>query len=107
MDHLIKAAQGVDPRLTSSWVPRLDEYFEHAGLEDVVKDVRNGPMHLELAQMECNLVLPDLVARTTQNEALAKQLTELLPVVAKQVRHGACWAFTRYTVVGRKPGGTG
>lgn len=63
------------------------------------------PPHLELATHECNLLLPELVVRKARREGSAEAalLAELSQEVAAEMREGAFWAFTRYTVIGRKP----
>ncbi|KAH8157532.1 hypothetical protein CIB48_g10717 [Xylaria polymorpha] len=73
------------------------------GLDQVEEDLREAPSHLAISMHECNLMLHELLARTTKNEAMAKELEGLLVRVADETRKGACWAFTRFTVVGRKP----
>lgn len=63
------------------------------------------PPHLELATQECNLLMPDQVMRKARRDKSpqAAVLGELLQDVAAEVREGAFWAFTRYTVIGKKP----
>lgn len=57
---------------------------------------------MALATHECNLLIHEQLVRTTRNEAVAEGLKKLMPEVLKETRDGACWAFTRWTVVGRK-----
>jgi hypothetical protein len=49
-------------------------------------------------------MLHEMLVRTTNKDAtFAADLERLLPRVAEETRQGAVWAFTRWTVVGRKP----
>ncbi len=71
-------------------------------MEDVESDAREAPPYLALAMHECNLPIHDLVARQANNQELLTHLGELMPQVVQETREGVCWAFTRWTVVGRK-----
>lgn len=81
----------------------LVDSFKEGGLQDVRSDVRDAPMHLALAMHECSLLIHELVVRKTQNPEVAEGLQTLLPQAAKETREGSCWAFTRWTVIGKKP----
>ncbi len=65
-------------------------------------DVRDAPGHLAMAMHECNMTIHQLLCRTTRNKEVSEQLDSLLSQVAQETRKGACWAFTRWTVVGKK-----
>ncbi|KAI1170960.1 S-adenosyl-L-methionine-dependent methyltransferase [Nemania sp. FL0916] len=98
-------SQRLDSRLKPTWVPRLGELAESAGMSDVKMDKRDTthtPPYLSYAMYESNLAFLELLARTTRNEAFAKELEELMPAVAKESRDGACWDFTRYTMIAKK-----
>ena len=43
-----------------------------------------------------------LVARQSRNQAVLQAVRDLMPQVVAETRQGACLAFTRWTVVGRK-----
>jgi hypothetical protein len=58
---------------------------------------------MALAIHECNLLIHELLVHTTQNKVVAEDLKQLMPEVLKETRDGACWTFTRWTVIGRKP----
>lgn len=104
LTRLLSLSQGQDTRLNPKWVPQLAELFSSSGgLCNVQADVRDAPNHLALAMHECNLLVHELLARTTKIESYAKELEDLMPRVAAETREGACWAFTRWTVVGMKP----
>jgi hypothetical protein len=105
LSQLFKLAQAQDARLRPNWVPSLPRLFADHGLENVQSDVRDAPSYLELAMHECNLPIFELIARKTHNEALAQSFKNLIPEAAKETREGSCWAFTKWTVVGRKPQG--
>ncbi|KAI1203573.1 S-adenosyl-L-methionine-dependent methyltransferase [Nemania serpens] len=93
LDRLLTVSQGQDSRLKPSWVPQLPGLFSTVGkLRDVQADVKNAPGHLAMAMHECNIAIHELLCRTTRNKE-----------VAEETRAGACWAFTRWTVIGRKP----
>ena len=103
LQQLLKLSQGQDARLSPAWVPKLAALFVDSGLGDVESDVRDAPPHLALAMHECNLLIHELIARKTQNEDMTRVLTGLMPEIAAETREGSCWAFTRWTIVGRKP----
>ena len=104
LTKLLALSQGQDSRLKPTWVPGLAGLFETRGrLEAVEADVRDMPHHLALFNHECNLLVHELITRTTQNQEVKEGLEALMPLVAEETRKGAYWAFTRYTVIGRKP----
>lgn len=94
---------GSDSRLAPTWVAELGALFEAAGLEEVESDIREAPApYLNFAVHECNLLIPELVMRATQNQELARQLGDIMPQALEQTKLGAAWTFARRTVVGRK-----
>lgn len=99
---LLASSQGQDARLRPTWVPGLAGLFELAGLEQVHSDLRDAPPHLALAMHECNLTIHELIARQTGKPETAQALAKMMPEVGLETRNGACWAFTRWTVIGRK-----
>lgn len=106
LEKLFAVLQAQDTRLKPTWAANLADQLRAAGgLEAVESDIRNMPPHLELATQECNLLMPDQVMRKARRDKSpqAAVLAELLQDVAAEVREGAFWAFTRYTVIGRKP----
>ncbi|KAL1847862.1 hypothetical protein Daus18300_013776, partial [Diaporthe australafricana] len=100
--QLMNLSQPQDPRLSPKWVPRLPDLFAAAGLSIVDSDIREAPPAMALSMHECALQIHDLLAKTTKNEEVAQGLQQLLPRVQEETRQGACWAFTRWTVVGKK-----
>ena len=104
--RLLALSQPQDPRLRPTWVPQLAYLCRTAGLEAVQADVREAPPHLALAMHECNLPIHELVARKSGNAAVLQAVQDLMPQVVAETRQGACWAFTRWTVVGRKRHGS-
>lgn len=105
LEKLFATLQSQDTRLKPTWASSLAGGLSAAGLEAVESDVQDMPPHLELATAECNMLLPDLIMRKAkrENSAQATLLGELLQEVAAETREGAFWAFTRCTVIGRKP----
>lgn len=103
LSKLLKISQPQDTRFSPKWVPNLPTLFTDGGLENVQSDVRDAPPHLALAKHENALPVHEFIARKLRNEGLIQELKKLIPEVAKETRQGACWAFTRWTVVGRKP----
>ncbi|RYP89415.1 hypothetical protein DL769_000066 [Monosporascus sp. CRB-8-3] len=103
LQELLRLSQGQDSRLKPTWVPRLPDLLSDVGLVEVESDVKDAPPHLALAKHECNLLMHHVFINKTPDEALAQALAELLPKVARETREGAYWAFTRWTVIGRKP----
>lgn len=102
LSQLMKLSQPQDPRLSPKWVQRLPEMFSAAGLAVMERDIREAPPAVALAMHECALQIHELLARTTKDEEVALGLQQLMPQVYKETRQGACWAFTRWTVVGKK-----
>lgn len=85
-------------------MPNLPTLLETAGgLQDVLCDKRDPPPHWAMAYHECNIAIYEQLARTSKHEAFARQLKELLPLVAEDMRKGVCWVFTMWTVIARKP----
>ncbi|KAF2962934.1 hypothetical protein GQX73_g10636 [Xylaria multiplex] len=104
LKRLLTLSQSQDSRLNPKWVPQLTGLFSGVGqLHDVQADVRDAPGHQAIAMHECNLMLHELLSRTTRSEAMSKELKNLMTDVIEETRKGACWAFTRWSVIGRKP----
>lgn len=105
LEKLFRQTRGQDTRLESVWTSHLAGQLDAAGFEAIESDVRDMPPHLELATQENNLLLPELVMRKSGQVSEAKMalLKELLQECAAETREGAFWAFTRHTVIGRKP----
>ncbi|PWY90621.1 hypothetical protein BO94DRAFT_623364 [Aspergillus sclerotioniger CBS 115572] len=104
LTELIKVSQGQDARFHSTWVPRLPMIFEQLGLEEVQSDVKEAPPYMGVAKHECNLLIHELVARKSHNAVVAQELKRIMPEVTEETQQGAYWAFTRWTIVGRKAG---
>lgn len=103
LERLLTVSQAQDSRLKPTWVPQLPNLFSTVGqLCDVQADVRDAPGHLAIAMHECNITIHELLSRTSRNKEVATQLERLLTQVAEETRAGACWAFTRWTVIGKK-----
>lgn len=100
--RLLTISQPQDRRLSPTWVPQLPDLCRAAGLVEVEADVRNAPPHLALTMHECSLIIHELLARKSKNQAVVDGLRDLMPQVEAETRQGACWAFTRWTVVGQK-----
>lgn len=101
--RLLQAVQPQDSRLSPTWARQLPKLFVEAGLADTESDVREMPAPLAYFSHECNLTIHEILIRQSQNEELGKVVSELLPEVTAETKKGAWWAFTRYTVIGRKP----
>lgn len=101
---LLKLSQPQDARLSPKWVSQLPQIFQEAGgLQNVQSDVKDPEKHMALYMHECNLTMHEILARKAKNPELLSKVRELLPLVEEETNKGACWAFTRWTVVGRKP----
>lgn len=103
LTYLFNLSQSRDPRLKPNWVASLPRMLLESGLEDVESDIKDAPPHLALASHECNLLIHNIFMKKAQDQELVSELEELLDKVARETRQGACWAFTRWTVIGRKP----
>lgn len=100
--QLMQLSQPQDPRLSPKWVQRLPELFAAAGLSVVDSDKREAAPAMALSMHQCALQIHQLLAQTTKNTEVTQALEQLLPQVHEETRQGACWAFTRWTVVGKK-----
>lgn len=103
IEALMRLLQSQDPRLNPTWVPDLPAFFRDAGLEDVGADVHATPPHWAYLEHECGLIMHELIARKTQNEAMAAELQRLIPLAVEETKKGAYLATTKYAVVGRRP----
>ncbi|KAK8022824.1 hypothetical protein PG993_013591 [Apiospora rasikravindrae] len=103
IEALMRLLQSQDPRLNPIWVPDLPGIFRGCGLADVEADVHTTPPHWAYLEHECGLIMHELIARKTQNEAMAAELKRLIPLAVAETKKGAYLATTKYAVVGRKP----
>ncbi|KAK8091446.1 hypothetical protein PG997_001807 [Apiospora hydei] len=103
IESLMRLLQSQDPRLNPTWVPDLPEIFRASGLADVDVDIHTTPPHWAYLEHECGLIMHELIARKTQNEAMAAELKRLIPLAVAETKKGAYLATTKYAVVGRKP----
>lgn len=92
-----------DPRLRPTWPNRLPALFAEAGFVDVERDERDAPPLLAFQIHEVNLIIHELVARTTKSEHMASELRRILPGALEETRKGAYATSLRYTWIGRKP----
>ncbi|RAQ52228.1 hypothetical protein AFGD_008707 [Aspergillus flavus] len=103
LEGLFQALQGQDNRLSPTYVPSLSSRFEAAGFENVKSEAKEAPPHLALVLHECNLLITDILPHKMKNEKVKEFVKEIMPRVESETREGSCWAFTRWSVVGRKP----
>lgn len=103
LSRLYKLLQKQDSRLVPTWVSHLEQLLTDAGLCSTHVDKRNATGCLAFAMHECNMMVPEGLARGTGSAALSKELQKLMSDVAIETRDGAWWGFTRWTVVGNKP----
>lgn len=103
LQSLYELESAQDARFRPNWVSKLPELFEIAELQDIQKDVRDPPGYLAFEMHETMLLLHELVVRSTGNQEIAKAVETLFGRALREGKGGACWAFTRWTVVGRKP----
>ncbi|KAB8258652.1 S-adenosyl-L-methionine-dependent methyltransferase [Aspergillus pseudonomiae] len=103
LETLFKLNQGQDKRLSPTYVPSFASRFEAAGFENVKSEARDAPPHLALALHECNMLINEILPRKAKNATVLKMVQELMPRFEMETREGSCWAFTRWSVVGRKP----
>ncbi|KAI3002227.1 hypothetical protein CBS147346_6061 [Aspergillus niger] len=105
LKELMRLGRATDDRTTPHWVPEIPYFFQQAKLQEVQNEAKEAPPYMAVAKHECNLIVPEMLAHTTQDSALSEGLSRLLPEVVEETHAGAYWAFTRITVVGRKPSG--
>ena len=85
------------------WVPVLPQLFESTGLVDVKKDTREGLGYMDYMLHDCVLMAHDMIVRNTNNKEVGQRLQGILSEVLKETYDGAFHAWTKLTVVGRKP----
>ncbi|ROW17079.1 hypothetical protein VPNG_01298 [Cytospora leucostoma] len=102
LHRLLRVSQPQDARLSPEWVPSLPKLFAESGLVNTESDDREMPAALAYFIHECNLMIHELLIRQTQNKEVAKTVGDLMPEVTAETKKGAWWAFTRWTVIGRK-----
>jgi hypothetical protein len=73
-----------------------------AGFKNIQSDVRDAPAYMAVAMHDCNLVIHELISRKTHNTEASQAIQRLMPEVAHETRAGSFWAFTRWTVIGKK-----
>ncbi|KAH8432922.1 uncharacterized protein LDX57_010555 [Aspergillus melleus] len=104
LEQILKLSQGDDARLRPTWVPNLPTLFRNQGLEDIEVDVKEVPPHLLVPMHECSLLIPELLIRKDIYTAPVRdQMKGLLEEAARETAQGSAWAFTRWSLVGRKP----
>ncbi|KZZ94334.1 hypothetical protein AAL_05301 [Moelleriella libera RCEF 2490] len=103
LKEMFGAAKEQDARLRPTWIPKLPDLFREARLELVQEDVKDAPGYLARAMYECGLVIPQMLASHAGNVALQENIRRLMPMVEQETKQGALLAFTRWTVIGRKP----
>ncbi|KAI9039286.1 S-adenosyl-L-methionine-dependent methyltransferase [Aspergillus affinis] len=102
LERLFRLSEGHDPRLQPRWVPQLSSKLSAAGYLAIRSDIRDAPGDLALALHDCNLIINASFARRfAVTEPLAQPLAQLMLEAERETLDGACWAFTRYTIVGR------
>ena len=100
---LYKLLQVQDPRLKPTWPNCLPELFAEAGLVGIEEDVRDAPPLLAFHIHEVNLIIHELIARTTKSEHMASEMHRILPGALEETRKGAYATSLRYTWIGRRP----
>lgn len=100
--QLLQISQPRDARLSPKWVSRLPDHFTDAGLVECDRDVREMTPAMAYLMHECGLVIHELLARQSGNGELTRAVGEVLPKAVEETKAGAWWAFTRWTIVGRK-----
>ncbi|GAW19723.1 hypothetical protein ANO14919_092120 [Xylariales sp. No.14919] len=101
--ELMKLRDISDARLVPTWIPKLPEWFKAGGLCEVEYDVPKERPDLEFAMHECNLGLSGMITHNIGNKEAEHRVSGLMPKICRATRDGAYFAFTRWTVVGRKP----
>ncbi|KAL4942728.1 hypothetical protein BDV06DRAFT_235246 [Aspergillus oleicola] len=88
-------------QITPTWTKRLELICAQSGLCDVRCDVRDAPGYMAVAMHEGNLAISEMIAQKAGSKEWAKGIEELLPEVEREIKDGAFWAWTRWTVVGK------
>lgn len=100
---LKESTQIQDPRLRPTWIPKLGQHLAEAGFVDVEADVRDAKSNSAFAMHECNLIMHELIPQKTGDEKAAQKIKNIMPEICKETKDGACYVFSRWIVVGRKP----
>lgn len=80
----MRLGRATDERTTPHWVPEIPYFFQQANLQEVQSDVREAPPYMAVAKHECNLIVPEMLARTTQNPAVGEKFSRLLPEAVEE-----------------------
>ncbi|KAJ3572509.1 hypothetical protein NPX13_g5028 [Xylaria arbuscula] len=102
MTQMMKLLDSQGEKMKPKWVPDLAQIFSDSGLVDVDADVHTSQPLWAYLEHECLLLLPELIARKTQNEQLATEFKRLLPLAEQETRKGAYLAVEKYIVTGKK-----
>jgi hypothetical protein len=103
LEEIVRITRSADPRLIPHWIPELPKLFERSGLKDIKADARDAPGYMGYTLHECVLMVHDMIAQNTKNEEVAKGLKVTFSEALKETYEGAFHAWTRWTVIGRKP----
>ncbi|KAI1361272.1 S-adenosyl-L-methionine-dependent methyltransferase [Xylaria arbuscula] len=102
MTQMMKLLDSQGEKMKPKWVPDLAQIFSDSGLVDVDADVHTSQPLWAYLEHECLLLLPELIARKTQNEELATEFKRLMPLAEQETRKGAYLAVEKYIVTGKK-----
>lgn len=103
LQQLFRLTAAQDSRLVPKWPSQLPGLFSDQGLAQVEAHRIDASPHQEFAMHECNLLIYDMIAHRGATSAQAKEISNLVPKAARESKGGAMFAFSRLTVVGRKP----
>ncbi|KAJ5659893.1 hypothetical protein N7507_006344 [Penicillium longicatenatum] len=103
LSNLMAFSQPKDVRYKPTWIARLPEMFRGSGLRSVEYDIKDPSPEMIMPLHECNLLIPELLARKAENTEWAEKIRKALPEVLRETRAGAAWDYTRVVVVGQKP----
>ncbi|KAI3317738.1 S-adenosyl-L-methionine-dependent methyltransferase [Xylariaceae sp. AK1471] len=102
MTRMMRLLDSQGQQMKPKWAPDLAQIFSDCGLVDVDADVHTSQPLWAFLEHECLLIMPELIARKTQNEELATELKRLVPLAEQETRKGAYLAVDKYVVTGKK-----
>ncbi|OOF97498.1 hypothetical protein ASPCADRAFT_514453 [Aspergillus carbonarius ITEM 5010] len=103
LEKIVGITRAADPRLVAHWIPELPTLFQKTGFTAIQADTRDAPGYMGYTLHECVLMVYGMIVQNTRVDDVARRLREAFPDALKETHEGAYHAWTRWTVVGRKP----
>ncbi|PYI11097.1 S-adenosyl-L-methionine-dependent methyltransferase [Aspergillus sclerotiicarbonarius CBS 121057] len=103
LEKIVEITRSADRRLIPHWIPELPTLFEKTGFKDIKSDTRDASGYMGYTFHECVLMVHGMIVQNSRNDEVAQRLRIAFPEALKETYQGAYHAWTRWTVIGRKP----